>query len=311
MNKLPPSFDPPKDVDEEYRRASALDPSRPSETVRRAVLAYAEQLATQRAASNQPWWRPTVLGTLAAAVLAGLMIAPRYLSVRVSPVAQEPAARATPAAAPPAVALQAPETRLDEYMPAPPAAASGMASEAASPPAVARVPSRLSRTRPKAQGNETIEEAPASAGAALLGSRIKAGAQPGAETRESALKPRHELSDASAVAAVTASRARAAEVQGGAPEDPAAAFRRAAESGDLAALAALRQKQSNIDSRDQLGRTALMLATLHGQTDAVSALLAYGADPNAADADGIRPLQAAVAGDQPDIVATLKRYGAR
>src|SRR5215472_10226154 len=109
MNKLPPSFDPPEDVDEHYRRASALDPSRPSETVRRAVLAYAEQLTTRRTASNQAWWRPAVLGTLAAAVLAGLMIAPRYLSVRVSPVAQEPAARAAPATAPPAVALQAPD----------------------------------------------------------------------------------------------------------------------------------------------------------------------------------------------------------
>jgi ankyrin repeat protein len=54
-----------------------------------------------------------------------------------------------------------------------------------------------------------------------------------------------------------------------------------------------------------------MLATLHGQTNAVAVLLAYGADPNAADADGTTPLQAAKAGDHPAIVAALQRYGAR
>jgi hypothetical protein len=93
--------------------------------------------------------------------------------------------------------------------------------------------------------------------------------------------------------------------------DPAAAFRRAAEMGDLAGLKALLEKQADIDSRDAVGRTALMLATLHGQSNAVAVLLAYGADPNAADADGTTPLQAAKAGDHPAIVAALQRYGAR
>lgn len=54
-----------------------------------------------------------------------------------------------------------------------------------------------------------------------------------------------------------------------------------------------------------------MLATLHGQADAVNSLLAHGADPNAADANGTTPLQAATAGDDPRIVAALRRYGAR
>ncbi len=43
---------------------------------------------------------------------------------------------------------------------------------------------------------------------------------------------------------------------------------------------------SGIDARDGHGRTALMLATLRGRRAAVDALLAAGADPNAADADG-------------------------
>jgi len=93
--------------------------------------------------------------------------------------------------------------------------------------------------------------------------------------------------------------------------DPAAAFRRAAEMGDLPGLKALLERQADIDSRDAVGRTALMLATLHGQTNAVAVLLAYGADPNAADADGTTPLRAAKAGDHPAIVAALQRYGAR
>jgi len=40
-------------------------------------------------------------------------------------------------------------------------------------------------------------------------------------------------------------------------------------------------------------------------------LLARGADPNAADARGITPLQAAVAGNHPAIVTALQRAGAR
>lgn len=93
--------------------------------------------------------------------------------------------------------------------------------------------------------------------------------------------------------------------------DPAAALRRAAEIGDVAGLQALLDERVDIDARDAGGRTALMLATLHGRADAVDALLAHGADPNAADAQGTTPLQAAEAGDQPAIVAALRRAGAR
>jgi ankyrin repeat protein len=65
------------------------------------------------------------------------------------------------------------------------------------------------------------------------------------------------------------------------------------------------------DARDAEGRTALMLAVLRGQSHAVEVLLANGADPNAADARGTTPLQAALAGHQQAIAATLQRAGAR
>ena len=54
MNELPPTQDEPDDVDEFYRHASGLDPSRPSESVRQAVLKHAAQLAAHRAAQQVP-----------------------------------------------------------------------------------------------------------------------------------------------------------------------------------------------------------------------------------------------------------------
>ena len=94
-------------------------------------------------------------------------------------------------------------------------------------------------------------------------------------------------------------------------EDTAAALRHAAEVGDLPTLETLLQQRVEVDSRDSLGRTALMLATLRGQTGTAAALLAHGANPNAADARGTTPLEAARAGGHPDIAAALERYGAR
>lgn len=92
----------------------------------------------------------------------------------------------------------------------------------------------------------------------------------------------------------------------GSPE----ALHRAAESGDLKGLQGALDQQVDINSRDEAGRTALLLATIHGQTKAVDMLLAHGADPNTADANGVTPLHAAVAGGQSAIVVTLRRAGA-
>jgi ankyrin repeat protein len=88
-------------------------------------------------------------------------------------------------------------------------------------------------------------------------------------------------------------------------------MRRAAETGDTQELTSLLGATNDIDARDDSGRTALMLATLHGRAGAVDVLLGHGADPNAADAHGMTPLQAAVAGDQHAIIRSLQRAGAR
>jgi ankyrin repeat protein len=75
-------------------------------------------------------------------------------------------------------------------------------------------------------------------------------------------------------------------------------------------LAAL-DNHVNINSRDTEGRTALMLAIVHGQSDAVKALLSHGADPNIPDGQNQTPLHAANAGGQWLIVVFLKRAGAK
>jgi len=84
----------------------------------------------------------------------------------------------------------------------------------------------------------------------------------------------------------------------------------AAERGDLPGLQAALDQLTDINSRDAAGRTALLLATLHKQSKAVTMLLAHGADPNIADANGLTPLQAATNNGKSAIIDALKRAGA-
>jgi Ankyrin repeats (3 copies) len=276
MNEVPPSQDELKDVDDHYRRAAALDPSRPSELARRAVLSYAAQLAAERAvkngppridstrpAANQTWRRPAIFGTLAAAALAGLLITPRFLTPRApSTAAFSPGRVSRPGAAAPRVSARN----------------AAPIADTAAEIAAKNAPAKL----------QSMANAQSTAAA-----RTQSGTS--TVTTMSAVPPQ------TAAPSAPASR----------PTDPAAALRRAAEIGNLPELRTLLAKQADIDARDASGRTALMLATLQGQIQAVDVLLAHGADPNAADAHGITPLQAAVAGDQPTIVAALQRAGAR
>lgn len=325
MNRVPPPPELPEDLDAQYRRASALDPSRPSETVRRAVLAHAAQLASERAGKHagrshraqlarwQRWWHPAIFGTLAAAGLAGLLIAPRFSALfapRSAPMTAEPAAAqgARPAAPPASPALAA-NNRADERKQVPePASPGAMLQPRASLPA-ADVPEQAARAR---RGTSTPHSggAPGAAGGTAEAAEEARAAGPGAAAGGFPGNSRQALSRASSPMTASAP-SEAAEARTVRSADPAAAFRHAAEVGDLARLEALRQRQVDINSGDQLGRTALMLATLNGQSNAVAALLAYGADPNLADARGITPLQAALAGDRKAIIATLQRYGAR
>src|SRR5258708_30267722 len=87
-----------------YRRASDTDAASPSESVRSAILAesrrVAEQLAKKqhpfdvsRPAANDARWKITAYGTVGAALLAALLIAPRFWESRpATEVSSAPAA---------------------------------------------------------------------------------------------------------------------------------------------------------------------------------------------------------------------------
>jgi hypothetical protein len=390
LNEVPPGQDDDDEALGLYRRASALDASRPSESVRRSVLELATRLATERAsrdvsskidvtqpAANQPWRRPAIFGTLAAAALAGLLIAPHFLPPRDTHTAAMSArvarseAPSSPAAAAPAAAPTSAPAPV-----APPASAAQFAEQSraadSAPPAMvadephpARVPAEsasLDKMRLTARNSAAAAAAAdaardASADAARVSSaefaansaRAKAQDTAGEGSTAAAARSDAESKASSEYAEITVTGARRAErlrandavvpapppvvasapaaaaAQPAAPAPwasqsagllagktvPDAALRRAAEIGDVPELQALLEKKLAINARDESGRTALMLATLHGQGDAVDVLLSHGADPNIADTRGTTPLQAALAGNQAAIAAALQRAGAR
>ena len=321
MNEIPPNQDEADEVDNRYRRESALDPSRPSESVRRAVLEHATQLAAERTAKSGPaqlgagrppanprWWRPTVFGTLAAAALAGLLIIPRFLAPDAPLVGALPTAPVQPNAAATAASQaeireQAPDAMAGARRQSPPPA-----EESALKP---RTSSRNEATVADSAAEIDAKNSPAKVQRMTNAQSTAAGGGSEADARRAqtggvtgiAASPPQSAAPMSQSAAPAAPPARLA--------DPAAEVRRAAEIGAVPELQTLLGRQGDIDARDESGRTALMLATLHGQARAVDMLLAHGADPNAADAQGVTPLQAAIAGDRPAIAAALRRAGAR
>ena len=260
------------DIDERYRQAAAQDASRPSEETRRAILAYAAAVAAERRprrpTANRVRWRSALAGTLAAAMLAGLLIVPRIFD---------------PATVRDATAVTS--SRSDQPAQSVPSAPAAMKESAP----------RLSEVRPERSNRAKAAPPPsfAEAPAALPADALRADAAP---QSQSALADRIE-----GVARAAPSR----------QNDSGAALRRAAEQGDLAQLGALLTAPVSIDARDVRGRTALLLAVMHGRDRSVDALLAGGADPNAADGHGLTPLKAALDGDHHAIAAALRRAGAR
>jgi hypothetical protein len=337
MSSLPPSEDQRDEADALYRQATALDSSRPSEAVRRAVLEHAAQLAAQRAARNsgsrgappllvrpRALSRPALFGTLAAGVLAGLLALWRPLLHRAPTEAGAPALEAELTAPPPAAPVS-PFPQAPSNSPTPPSseslARSNLAGASQTPPHVQTSIAASSQEPRQESARESAQEsARESAQESARESAQASAARRLAENRSNAAD--NSAADSSGADSSAVSGAPAAPRSPAPPlvakaarpavaPDPADALRQAAAAGDLAVVERLLGAQVNIDARDAAGRTALMLATLQGQTDAVLALLAHGADPNAADASGTTPLQAATAGGQTAIVTALRRYGAR
>jgi Ankyrin repeats (3 copies) len=318
MNSLPPDNEESAELDALYRRISAADPSQPGEGIRHAVLEHATKLAARPAVEvgslpahswhrpkNAAWRRPTAFGALAAAVLAVFMLRPqapmqRQMAVPVRAAAEDRAAEG------PAVVVAdiaaSPETR------------------AAPPPAMAQA-----AVPPRQVTGSVLSRPPAALPPGEMGARdTLTAAAPSPQTRDAParagasgyLKGERDSANAAAAAPVTAvtttTTAAVTNVptQAKARADAGTRLWRAAESGDLGVLRELHEQHANLDLPDASGRTALMLATLHGHSQAVSVLLDAGADPNIPDASGESPLAAALAAHEGEIIAALKRHGA-
>lgn len=298
MNTSDPEDAANDGVEALYRRLAKLDASEPAQATREAILAEARQLAAARAAtgskrtprvSTSHWGRNATLGALAASILGALVIAPRYLlpgsTERVPPTRPVPAPGANQALQVAPSAGSAADAQLAQ-------------GESAAPEATApRIAPRPSPHVPAPPPALAAKSATPAASGAADATRIES------------------FSDAQRSMQRQAANAASPPAVAGRVAEPGATrqqqLRRAAEAGDVDEIAALASGLRDLNARDAQGRTAVMIATLHGQTAAVTTLLARGADPNVADANGLTPLQAARAAGASDIIATLERYGGR
>jgi hypothetical protein len=283
------SDDAPDDpaLDATYRSLAARGVGVPAEATRRAILAHARGLAASRALgtlatrARVSWGRAGLFGALAASVVAGFLIAPRWKLADTPPAAL--AVRAVPPAPAEAPVQIAPsELLLEEHK------AARAAAPAPAPPLAQLhkedlpAPTLGSPPRFQPDAGDAATQPPAMGGAV-----------------------------AGRTAAITNTTTQHVAAAAAPAELPGAALRHAAEAGDLAQLEALSLGQPDLNARDARGRTALLLATVNGHANAVAALLAYGADPRIADAQGLTPLAAARSAGNTEIVAIFARYGLR
>jgi ankyrin repeat protein len=126
------------------------------------------------------------------------------------------------------------------------------------------------------------------------------------------LKPRMDLPapERQGIAPLVASQ-NAAHVARSRSAPQPAALQSAAASGDTVQTTALLNQGAALDTRDDHGRTPLMLAVMQGRLDVVRLLLNRGADPTIADGAGRTPLQQAKQQNLREIAALLERAGAR
>jgi hypothetical protein len=282
---------------ERYRQASRAEGLEPAEAVRAAILAEGRRVAEQRAAAplrsfdtsqpaaNQPRWRIAALGTFGVAVLAALLIVPRWLIPAASPP-QVAAIRSAPAPEAPAPMVNAPTAA------APPPAA--LAKSEAPSREGARHDQRAAPSS-KSSGTQFAEVAPAASGGIPRAADSSTAAQAN--------------SVAGARAAQDRSYSPAAPPRQAALSSPTSLMT-AVMARDLGRATILLDQHVSTEDRDDLGRTPLMVATVQGQVEIVQLLLARGADPNVADNTGSTPLQQAHRSHFTQIAQMLEQAGA-
>jgi Ankyrin repeats (3 copies) len=286
-----------------YRRASATEAAAPSDAVRAAILAegrrVAEQLAdktaqpvfdSSRPAANDSRWKIPAFGTLGAALLAALLIAPRYWQTL--PEGKVATAQLTAPTTNSIAPSQAPAIP-------PPAAASESLQEVVVTQANRRRTDAAVESSRKAAAKTSKDELLANAPVAAPQTPARADAAPPVRAPLAAAR-----------SADSASYMSADRVAGARSAPSPARLQSAAEGGDLAQASTLLDQGAAADARDAQGRTPLLLAITHGRLEVVRLLLQRGADPNIADNSGKTPLQQATEQNRKDIADLLRNAGA-
>ena len=274
-----------------YRSASAAQGSAPTEAVRAAILAESRRVAAElakvtpqqpldvsRPAANDSRWKITAFGTVGAALLAALLFAPRYWeSLPKTQVSNAPAAKTA---------------ALDAAAPAP-----AMAPAAAPPP-------KLESIAPSSP-HDSLQEV-------VVARADRKASKPSAVQNYAASPPAQpSVADSLAPLAAPPSKDAPADSARASSMAAPASLQSAAGLGDVTRTALLLDRGVAVDTRDEGGRTPLMLAVAQGRLEVVRLLLQRGADPNAADNAGHTPLQQARLRNLKDITALLEGAGAR
>jgi hypothetical protein len=302
---------------ERYRQASSAESLEPTEAVRAAILAEGRRIAEQRAAApplpsfdtsrpaaNQSRFRLAAFGTFGVAILAALLIVPRWL---ISPAAR-PQIAETRSASSSAKEAAVPMVSAPSVADAPAEASAPLLARSEPSPSVAGRQSTAgaSAKRP-AQPGENSLGAPFAENASPV-----SGGFPAAADSSSAAQ-----ADSVVVTAAPAARSRSVSPSAGAAAAPPPAtsalqtpLMAAVTAGDLRRAAMLLDRQVSTEDRDGLGRTPLLVATAEGRVEIVRLLLAHGADPNATDKTGSTPLQLANRSQFTEIAQLLEDAGA-
>lgn len=325
-----------------YQEANALDSARPSAALRDAVMTHANlhapapgtSVEPQKQAANDTPWKLRAMGSLAVVGLMGLLVmqfergTPEEQKVALgTPAPQTDSnteatqtrttapltetlgneAAPTEAESPPS---EAPTRPASPPLPPPPVNAGAIPPTRPAPaakPAVPKAPDAAERAMASApKAIESLAKAAPAPAMKAAPEMAQADAPEPLDRAKSAVPARSALGESSA----NVRREIAAESQtnpSGKFADPLAPrLHAAAAKGDLAAMQSLLAQGADINTLDNQGRTALMLAILGQHQKLVVALMDAGADASLRDQAGFTAADLAVNAGHADWLPLLQ-----